>query len=307
MAREQYTPWPNLAETPNPRHQAIIDWANHICAEMKEQGYDLTLRQLYYQFVARGLIENTQRSYDNLGRIVNDARMAGLMDWDYLEDRTRNLQGHNHSPSVGYFVQEQRRRYWVDHWQDQRTRVEVWVEKEALVSVVARAALSLDLDYFACRGNVSMSELYGAAQRHRDYEAMGQDVIVLHLGDHDPSGVDMTRDNQDRLFTMGANTEVVRIALNMDQVRQYSPPPNPAKMTDARAKAYVRKYGPESWELDALTPQVINDLIVQSARPYLDDVDAFNARVEQQADERKVLEAVGRHWAEVREYVEGLS
>ncbi len=62
---------------------AILD-ANEIIDEYRDQGFTLTLRQLYYQFVARGLIPNTQRDYKRLGSILNDARLAGLVDWDAI-------------------------------------------------------------------------------------------------------------------------------------------------------------------------------------------------------------------------------
>src|SRR5260221_13432982 len=87
MARIQYEKW-------NPRGDAqeIIARANSICREYAAQGYDLTLRQLYYQFVARGFIPNTAESYNKLGNVVNRARLGGYLDWGYIVDRTRNLE-----------------------------------------------------------------------------------------------------------------------------------------------------------------------------------------------------------------------
>lgn len=78
----------------------IIDQANAIITEYEAQGFDLTLRQLYYQFVARDLIPNTQRDYKRLGSIVNDARLAGLIDWASIVDRTRNLRALGHFESI---------------------------------------------------------------------------------------------------------------------------------------------------------------------------------------------------------------
>jgi hypothetical protein len=83
----------------------------------------------------------------------------------------------------------------------------------------------------------------------------GQDVVVLHLGDHDPSGLDMTRDLRDRLSLYSrAAVDVQRVALNMDQVGVFNPPPNFAKESDKRFEAYRRQYGDQCWELDALPP-----------------------------------------------------
>jgi hypothetical protein len=118
------------------------------------------------------------------------------------------------------------------------------------------------VDYFACRGYNSQSEQWRAGQRLARYVQKGQRPIIFHLGDHDPSGIDMTRDNTERLgLFAGTPVMVVRLALNMDQVRHYNPPPNPAKLSDSRARDYVSKFGDESWELDALDPRVIQRLI----------------------------------------------
>ena len=70
----------------------LIEWANKIVEDYDEKGYNLTLRQLYYQFVARDIIPNNQRMYDNLGALINNARLAGLVDWHSIEDRTRNVK-----------------------------------------------------------------------------------------------------------------------------------------------------------------------------------------------------------------------
>jgi hypothetical protein len=103
------------------------------------------------------------------------------------------------------------------------------------------------------------------------YRQMGQEPLIIHLGDHDPSGIDMTRDNRDRLGMFAQhNVEVIRLALNMDQVEQYTPPPNPAKTTDSRAKDYIAAYGTSSWELDALEPRVINELLHTTIRGCID-------------------------------------
>ena len=76
--------------------------------------------------------------------------------------------------------------------------------------------------------------------------------LLFYLGDFDPSGEDMVRDVKDRLEMFGVELEVEKLALTKAQIAQYNPPPNPAKMTDSRAAAYVEKHGSSSWEVDAL-------------------------------------------------------
>jgi hypothetical protein len=138
----------------------------------------------------------------------------------------------------------------------------VWIEKEALVGVISGVCDELQVPYFACRGYNSQSEQWAAGRRFRGYLSKMQRPVVFHLGDHDPSGIDMTRDNEERLSLFAEDQiEVERLALNMDQIRKYRPPPNPAKITDSRFTGYAKIHGKQSWELDALEPQMIADLV----------------------------------------------
>ena len=280
---------------------AIIDQANVIIAEYRAQGYDLTLRQIYYQFVSRDMMANKQTEYKRLGSIINDGRLAGLIDWAAIEDRTRNLQSQPNWENPEKLVEACAEQFRIDKWRTQPKRVEVWVEKEALAGVFERVCHEHDLAFFACRGYVSQSEMWRAAQRFQEYKRDGQEVVVLHFGDHDPSGIDMTRDIADRLDLLGAwAARVDRIALNMSQVEQYNPPPNPAKLTDSRAHDYVQQFGDESWELDALTPQVLADLVTDRVSEHRDDALWAEAEeIEQRG--RDLLLEVSAQWDDITE------
>lgn len=279
----------------------IIEVANQIIEQYAAQGFDLTLRQLYYQFVSQDLIANTERSYKRLGSIVNDARLAGLIDWEHITDRTRNLQSNSHWSDPGNILEMAARQYLEDRWALQRNRVEVWIEKDALVGVIEGICSELDVPYFSCRGYTSQSEMWVAAQRLQKYADKGQTPHVIHLGDHDPSGIDMSRDIQDRLYMfMDDPAEVDRIALTWDQIETYDPPPNPAKITDSRADKYILAHGNHSWELDALDPTVLRSLIEDAVLARLDD-SAWNEATEEQEKHRKVLENVSGSWQDLME------
>lgn len=277
------------------RSLAVIDQANEIIEEYEAEGYELTLRQLYYQFVARDLLPNTDRSYKRLGSIVNDGRMAGLISWHSIEDRTRNLQRLAHWSSPAEIIRDSAREFRLDLWAGQDWRVEVWVEKEALAGVVERTCDSLDVPFFACRGYVSQSEQWNAGRRFCRRRAK---TMILHLGDHDPSGIDMTRDNIERLtvFSEG-NVQLERIALNMDQVEEHRPPPNPAKVTDSRAGGYIKRFGRKSWELDALEPKVLDRLIREHVAKYL-DIDLYQRQIERMDSMRTDLELIADRYSE---------
>lgn len=269
--------------------QAIIEQANEIIESYADQGFDLTLRQLYYQFVARDLIPNKQSEYKRLGSIVNDARLAGLIDWETIVDRTRNLQQNSHWSGPREIVEACAKQFQIDKWATQPTRVEVWIEKDALVGVIERVCRRNDVPFFSCRGYTSQSEMWAASQRLIGHIQNAQDVTIIHLGDHDPSGIDMSRDIQSRLeLFVGSDIEVNRIALNMDQVTKYNPPPNPAKITDSRASSYIERFGHESWELDALEPAVLEHLIDDTIDEHRDD-DLWDQAVEEQNEHKETL------------------
>lgn len=249
----------------------LIAKAQTILEEYSRQGYVLTLRQLYYQFVSRAFLANTERNYKKLGSAMADARLAGLIDWRHLEDRTRNFAELSHWNSVADIVRACANQFHTDWWKYHPAHVEVWVEKEALADVVAQAVRPYDVGYFCCRGYVSISEMWSAAMRWRNkMDAKRGPYVLLHLGDHDPSGIDMTRAIRDTLATFGVKPRVRRIALNMDQVEEYNPPPNPAKVTDSRYESYREEYGEESWELDALEPKVLHELIQKEIKDLID-------------------------------------
>jgi hypothetical protein len=282
--------------------QTRIDQANQIIAEYQAQGFKLTLRQIYYQFVSRDLIPNTVQSYKNLGDVVNDGRLAGLIDWGAIEDRTRNLQSSPHWSSPRAIVRACADQFAVDLWATQENYVETWIEKEALVGVIEGVCSELDVPYFACRGYTSQSEMWGAAQRLLEREQRGKRTTIIHLGDHDPSGIDMSRDIQDRLEMFGSSAVIRRIALNYDQIENYNPPPNPAKTTDSRYESYRVLHGEESWELDALEPHTIVELIRGEIESHIDR-DTWDDALQQQDLGRQRLNLVSQKWHDVIGYL----
>lgn len=268
--------------------RAIVQ-AAAICEEYESRGRPLTLRGLYYQHVARGLIENSDPSYNRLKHLVSEGRLAGLISWTAIEDLGRNLRGYPTWEDPEHRFRDAAADYRRNKWLDQDVYPEVWVEKQAMESVVGRACEELEVDYFACKGYNSHSEEWRAANRFAYLIQQGQRPMVFYLGDHDPSGMHMVDDHASRLamFT-GVPVQVVRIALNRSQVDKYDPPPNPAKMTDSRAPAYVAEHGEHSWELDALSPDVIHEVIQQAVISIRDEA-KWEASLAQENSERQMM------------------
>lgn len=260
MATQQYKDISFKRET----LQLIVQMID-IVNEYTKQGFRLTVRQLYYQLVARGLIENTEKSYSKVKCVVNDARLAGYMDWDAIEDRTREFIRRTRWDSPNEILDQCAKAFHMDLWDNQPIRPFVIVEKEALAGVLEVVCHKLDVPLLAARGYPSVTVLREfALQDLIPTLDRGQKIVIFHLGDHDPSGMDMTRDLEDRLRMFCEDYgefELERIALNMEQIRSQRPPPNPAKSTDARFKLYEARYGKKSWELDALSPTYLSTLV----------------------------------------------
>jgi hypothetical protein len=322
-------------KTFQPKTKKVIDDAIAIC---QTYSGSLTLRQLYYQFVARDLLPNEQRSYNRLQNIISDARMAGEFDWDYIIDRTRNLVARPTWESPAKLLEAAAAQYQTDLWGPQKRRVEVWIEKDAAIGTVEQVCQLNQVPYFSCRGYTSSSEMWSAANRIGEYLRNGEQTVILHIGDHDPSGWDMSRDIEDRLRTFihqdwanefmgfGSHTrgairqsmrqvmwdkgsdigdaqipwEVRRIALTLEQVEQYNPPPNPAKTSDDRYDRYVEETGcTESWELDALDPNVMEQLIQDNIDGFRNDAALATAERKQEED-RLVLTNISNRWDDVK-------
>ncbi len=307
MSKIFYKDW-----NPAKKSMMLVGLCNDVITELMAEGYTLTLRQLYYQLVARGWIPNEQRQYDRLSEVLDNARKAGMIDWDAIEDRTRFLRGWNKVEDPAEAVAEAIEDYHIDLWKGSDYKVEVWIEKDALVGVLGnrknRVCDRFGVDYFSCRGYVSATAMHNAAKRAKWYNKYkDKQTVILHLGDHDPSGIDMTRDMQSRLnlFQAGHCATVERIALTMEQIEEIKPPPNPTKMSDSRAPDYVSMYGHDSWELDALSPSYIEELVEKHIRNYMDE-DLFDERMKQEDDDKEYLEKISENWDAVQDFLDNL-
>ena len=254
------------------KSQALITTMDETMADYQKQGFTLTLRQLYYQLVARDVIANDEKSYNKIGNLCNDARLAGMLPWD-IEDRTRQFIDRNHWNDAGEILRQCAYRFHMDLWATQPARVFVVIEKDALRGVIEKTCRDYDVPLLSARGYPSASVLQAfATGTYAQAKAAGQEVVILHLGDHDPSGIDMTDDLQRRLslFT-GEDVPITRIGLTLEQVREINPPPNGAKEKDRRYPAYVERFGiTDCWELDALSPQYLVALLDKHINKYIE-------------------------------------
>lgn len=250
-----------------------------------EEGLILTLRQLYYQLVSQNVIPNNVREYSKLSYLLVKARMGGIVDWEAIEDRTRRPYLPYWAYDVPDALNDCLESFRLNRQQDQENYVEVWCEKDALSGVLSsRVTNEYHIRLLVNRGYSSATAMYDSAQRLM----RSRSSHVLYLGDHDPSGLDMIRDIEDRLDEFGCHPVVHRLALTKDQIEEHDPPPNPAKWKDKRADKYVAEHGETCWEVDALPPKVLIG-ILKDAIKQLVDIPQYEAMLDAEDEEKEWL------------------
>lgn len=277
-----------------------LNLINGIIEEYQKDGYVLTLRQLYYQLVTRDVIANSDKEYKKLGTLLLEGRMSGVVDWSAIEDRLRVPKVRGSWDNPADILDSAINGYNMNKQAGQATYMETWVEKDALSGVLERVTGPYCVPIMVNRGYSSASAMHEAFKRFRSAKARGQEIEILYLGDHDPSGVDMVRDIEARIleFATGVgvvlNFKITPIALTMTQIKLYNPPPNPAKQTDARYGDYAAAHGTESWEVDALPPDVLNELLTNAITSRM-DMAKYEAICIQEATDRRRLRALKDH------------
>ena len=271
------------------KNQEQLQVVNSIIEEYAEQGYILTLRQLYYQLVSRDVIANKQSEYAKLSTLLVKGRMAGVVDWNAIEDRIRVPFIPYSVDDIDDAISDTINQYRLNRQDGQDVYIELWVEKDALSGVLKRITSKYHINLMVNRGYSSCSAMHDAYERLERQESEGKKTVILYLGDHDPSGLDMIRDIEERLNEFGVNPEVRQIGLTMKQIKKYNPPPNPAKITDPRARNYIAEFGNVSWEVDALTPEVLHKLVKDNVEELI-DMDLFNDKIIQEEKDKEKLQ-----------------
>lgn len=279
--KEQFDYFSKLSKS----NSILLTTINDILEEYKNDGYVLTLRQLYYQLVSKDIIPNNDKEYAKLSNILKKGRMCGIVDWAAIEDRVRVPKIPYYVDDIDDAINDTIRQYRLDRMKGQPRKVEIWVEKDALSNVLYRVSSKYHIRLMVNRGYSSVSAMYDAFKR------LNNNDVILYFGDHDPSGMDMIRDVKERLNEFGLQIDVKPVALNMDQINEFNPPPNPAKITDPRAKWYINKYGPTSWELDALPPKELIRLTENAVQSII-DIDVYNNMIVEEQSQIKKLETL---------------
>jgi len=280
-----------------------VEWSLEVLRDLKAY-WPLTLRQIFYRLVSQQYIPNEQMQYKALSAALSQARKDGLVPWRVIEDRTRPLYGSTGWDDASYFLHDMltplANHYRRNLMAYQNWYIELFVEKQALITPFERAAQRYHLLVNMGRGYSSTTVLKKMADRLKDAQERGYQILVLAFSDFDPSGVDLV-DNLSRQFNELAVWEnivwVDRIALTAEQVADYDLPHDPRalKMTDSRAAAFIEKHGEYAVELDALAPPVLEELVHGAIEKRL-DLEEFECQVEIEKEERQALAEKVEEW-----------
>jgi hypothetical protein len=262
------------------------------------------VRQIYYQLTVRGLIEKTENGYDKVDVLTVKMRKGGKLPYDWIVDNIRSiakpLTFNRPEELIDMMVGSYRKALW----NGKPTRLQVWLEKDALASVIEPITWKYDVPLFVARGYSSLSFLHNDARPIlEEWAAAGLPITVLHLGDFDPSGRDAARQIREQLneFCPEARLHFIELAVTVEQIDRWSLPSRPNKVNDPRTKAFKRRYGRQSTELDAIPAQHLRQIIEDAIREHMPDGD-YEALMRQEETERnhlKRLVGVTLDWIEV--------
>ena len=270
------------------RNLILIEKIKEILEEYKQKGFRVTLRQLYYQLVARDIIPNKANEYQRISKLLTDARYNGDIDWDAIEDRIRTPKIPHVFEDVNDLMEAAKNSYKLNRWENQKYYLELWTEKDAISSVIQPLTEKYQITMCVNRGYSSASAMFESSRRLRN--EVGKNCIILYLGDYDPSGLDMIRDIKERIgeFSEMSDFELIPIALTKEQIDKYNLPENPAKVTDPRAKWFIDNFGDTSWEVDALKPEVLQKIVEDAILNYLDIEKFEQVKKKEQDDLEKI-------------------
>jgi hypothetical protein len=245
------------------REMEIVRQAIH---KVTSEDPPMTVRQVFYQLVSRGVIEKTEAEYNStVVRLLTDMRRAKEIPFGWIADNTRWMKKPRTYSSAEDALTETAQYYRKDYWSDLDEYVEIWLEKDALSGVFYEETKVWGVPLMVTRGYPSLSFVYEAADSIRDED---KPTFLYYFGDHDPSGIDIPRvvERGIREFAPEAEIHFERIAVSPEQISRWNLPTRPTKKTDTRSK----KFQGESVEVDAITPRTLRSLVRECVDRHID-------------------------------------
>jgi hypothetical protein len=231
---------------------------------IEDYDFALTVRQIYYQLVAKQFMSNSQNSYRKAVRICKSGRDEGALPEEAFTDRLREVDKPNSWNDLTAFMNTVRQAYRKDPWRDNNSYLEIWSEKDALREVITAITYAYDVSLLIVRGHVSRTAIYETYKRFEQKIDEGKECYLYYFGDFDPSGLAIYDSLVDRISSYGPLGQYIkfeRVALTPEQVAVYNLPYDPAKKADPNSKKFIAEYGDNVVELDSLPPEVLRGLI----------------------------------------------
>lgn len=266
--------------------------------------WPLTVRQVFYQMVSKGYIENTRNSYQSISRYLVEMRENDVIPWETIVDQSRKVSAKPGYENGRQFVEKHLKNVYASYqrcrMQSQGKNIELWVEKDTLTNLFINITNRCCMRLMTSRGYNSVTKLKEYSNRAQEAMYRGQSPVILYLGDHDPSGLDMEHASIAKLLEYHVDVQFKRIALTYEQANEWNLPRNPdsVKATDSRSKAYVKKYGQYAWEVEAIHPQNLQEMVWQAIGNEI-DVNVFKRQMEIEQQERERFQQLGARVQEI--------
>jgi hypothetical protein len=287
-----FAPW-----TPRAKSQELLEQVEAVFEQYEEQ-LPLTIRQVFYRLVATVEFEKTENGYERLQNLLNRARRASLISFeDIRDDGVTIAMPLAFAGRKAFFraAKELAARYARPRQDGQEQYIELWVEAAGMVPLIKRTVGDeFGIPIQSCGGFDSTSAKWGAAQR-----ALARDVptVVMHIGDHDPSGLALFESVGEDVGAMVAefdgDIDFRRIAVTPEQIDRYQLPTAPPKKNDVRS-AWT---GGGTVQAEALPPDVLGEEVRQAVSPLFDDQALAEIRAQEKVDAAN-LNADLERWAD---------
>lgn len=249
-----------------------------------------TIRQYFYHLAVQRLVEKSDKGYKKASRILADARVRGLFDWNWVFDATRQLHRPPTYESLEEYFELVKNAYSRNKWQSQPHLLEVWIEKDAVRGTVQSVIDRYELPLSVNRGYLSVSAKMQAVRRFR--KDGRKRVVVIYIGDFDPSGVNMIHEAQNWIeeqSSSGLLLQVDRIAITEDDWNDPVVLRLSVNFNDSRSAWFTDKYGDEVVEVEALAPSVLQKRLEKAIRKHR-VLTLWNQQVMEEESDAKELE-----------------
>jgi len=269
----------------------LIKQINSMFEAYAGQGYQITLRQLYYYLISKHKMGNTAAKYKALAKLVEDACLSGDIDWNWLQASRRMSRGFFYKKPLD-ILQTCTQKFRVDPWAPQSSRVEVWVNKDNLLDTVKKMCAEYSVPVMSCQ-NLSIAEMHNCAKRIVNNRENYQGTNIIYLSDHDPDGYSthhkITKTMRLFCHTYATKFSFEKAAISPGTVNRYNLIPAPGVVQDA---FYKKEYGELTWELEALPPSALHKIILSAIEKYLDR-DLFKQAQDKTLTGQKYLSRLG--------------